>query len=301
MAACLSCAIDGIPAMPNALHRLIGDLESDRSLEQPTRWRERIDALDRIEDLLVYEAEALPPATALHERVRVLQARLESIQRRLHEAIRTAITQGAGAQALRGWASPDDDADPQSYDHLDALISDVLSFEEPSDAITALDDEMVFYQPTPARHVFDLIERAGIGPHDVLIDLGSGLGHVPLLVSICTGARCIGVEREAAYVTAARRSAESLKVSDVSFIAQDAREADLSRVTVFYLYTPFTGGILRDVLDKIRREAGERDIRIVTLGPCTAMVAAEPWLTPVGAQDPNRITLFRPTALLSRR
>ncbi|WP_267226443.1 hypothetical protein [Dyella silvae] len=286
--------------MPNALHNLIGDLENDRSLDQPTRWRERIDALERIEDLLVYEAEALPPATPLHQRVRALQSRLESIQSRLYEAIRMAIVQGAGAQALRGWASPCDDADPQSYDHLDALISDVLSFEEPSGAIAALDDEMVFYQPTPARHVFDLIERAGIGPHDVLIDLGSGLGHVPLLVSICTGARCIGIEREAAYVTAARRSAESLKVRDVAFIAQDAREADLSRATVFYLYTPFTGGLLREVLDKIRHEAGKRAIRIATLGPCTAMVGAEPWLTPVGAQHAHRITLFRPNALPGR-
>jgi predicted RNA methylase len=280
--------------MPNALHNLIGDLENDRSLEQPTRWRERIDALDRIEDLLVYASEETPATTALHERVRLVQTRLEGIQHRLCEAIRTAIVQGAGAQALQGWGSTCDDADPQSYDHLDALISDVLSFDEPSSDIAALDDEMVFYQPTPARHVFDLIERAGIGPHDVLIDLGSGLGHVPLLVSICTGARCFGIEREAAYVAAARRSAERLKLHDVTFIAQDARETDLSLATVFYLYTPFTGSILREVLDRIRLEAGNRAIRIATLGPCTAMVAAEPWLTPVGVQDANRITLFKP-------
>lgn len=282
--------------MPNALHRLIGDLENDHSLEQPTRWRERIDALDRIENLLAYAPEETLSTTALHQRARVLQTRLEDSQRRLCEAIRAAIMQGAGAQALHGWISPGDDANPQSYDHLDALISDVLSFEEPTGDIAALDDEMVFYQPTPARHVFDLIERAAIDDNDVLIDLGSGLGHVPMLVAILTGARCIGIEREAVYAETARRCAETLRVKGVEFIAQDAREADFSQGTMFYLYTPFTGGILRQVLDRLQRRSQRQPLRIATLGPCTLQVAAESWLLPVGELSTDRITLFHPCA-----
>ena len=42
---------------------------------------------------------------------------------------------------------------------------------------------------------------------------------------------------------------ERLKLERVTFIQQDARAADFSGGTVFYLYTPFTGSILRSVLD----------------------------------------------------
>ena len=44
--------------------------------------------------------------------------------------------------------------------------------------------EMVAYQPTPARHAFDMIGRAGLREGDVLFDLGAGLGHVSMLAAI---------------------------------------------------------------------------------------------------------------------
>jgi hypothetical protein len=155
---------------------------------------------------------------------------------------------------------------------------------------------MVFYQPTPARHVFDLIRRVGLAAHDVFVDLGSGLGHVPLLAAICTAAQCIGIEREAAYVDCFRRSAEALHLSRVTCIEQDARAADLSSGTVFYLYTPFTGAVMRSVLDGLRREATGRRIRIATYGPCTSVISGEPWLEVVGALDHRRVVLFRSRA-----
>jgi hypothetical protein len=42
---------------------------------------------------------------------------------------------------------------------------------------------MVPYQPTPVRHILHLIAAAMVAEDDVFVDLGSGLGHVPLLVS----------------------------------------------------------------------------------------------------------------------
>jgi hypothetical protein len=152
---------------------------------------------------------------------------------------------------------------------------------------------MVFYQPTPARHVFDVIGRTALTERDVLVDLGSGLGHVPLLASICTNARCIGIELEPAYVDCARRCACALDLSNASFFRQDAREADFSSGTVFYLYTPFTGAILRTVLDSLRREAAAREIRVCTYGPCTRTIAEEPWLKVVGSLQAGRAALFR--------
>jgi tRNA A58 N-methylase Trm61 len=153
---------------------------------------------------------------------------------------------------------------------------------------------MVFYQPTPARHIFALIARAGLSERDILLDLGSGMGHVPLITAICTGAQTIGIELEAAYVECARRSARELNLNNVRFIQQDARAADLSRATLFYLYTPFSGTILRDVLAALRHEAARREIRICTYGPCTPTIAEERWLAPDGPPQTDRITVFHP-------
>ncbi|HEY6386106.1 MAG TPA: class I SAM-dependent methyltransferase [Candidatus Acidoferrum sp.] len=150
----------------------------------------------------------------------------------------------------------------RGYDYLDDLISGVLQFEEPSAEVVQLEHEMVPYQPTPARHIFDLIGRTALTERDFLIDLGSGLGHVTMLTSICTSASCSGIELEPSYVDCARKSARSLNLNNVRFVQGDVRAAD---GTVFYLHTPFIGRILRDVLNLLRKEADRREIRICTL------------------------------------
>jgi trans-aconitate methyltransferase len=153
--------------------------------------------------------------------------------------------------------------------------------------------EMLFYQPTPVRHILQLITSSALSEADTLVDLGSGLGHVPLLASIFTGAQSFGIEIEAAYVASAQECAQSLCLSRVRFIQQDARTADLSSGTVFYLYTPFTGSILSHVLGKLRHESTYRQIRICTFGPCTSVVAKEPWLNASALPDPEQITTFQ--------
>ena len=117
-------------------------------------------------------------------------------------------------------------------------------------------------------------------------------GYVTLTVSICTSARCTGIELEPSYVDCARKSARSLNLNNARFIQGDARAADLSGGTVFYLYTPFTGAILRGVLNLLRQEALKREIRICTFGPCTQVVAAELWLSLIGPLETDRIALF---------
>jgi 16S rRNA A1518/A1519 N6-dimethyltransferase RsmA/KsgA/DIM1 with predicted DNA glycosylase/AP lyase activity len=151
---------------------------------------------------------------------------------------------------------------------------------------------MVFYQPTPARHIFHMIAVTALTASDVLVDLGSGLGHVPLLVSTCTGASSVGIEVEASYVERARQCAQRLNLNRVAFIHQDARAADLSGGTIFYLYTPFTGSTLRCVLNLLRREAATRRIRICTYGPCTSVIAEESWLVATAAPATDRISVF---------
>ncbi|GAA0710180.1 hypothetical protein [Dokdonella soli] len=284
--------------MANVLHTYISELERDRSLLEPSRLRERIDALDRMETYLTcglhQHCDAEPGSEGgIRDKIETVCARLEAANHRLCQTIRAEIRSGKGACKLLEWApAPDDRVDGEGYDHLDALVSGVLQIDEPAE-VAELVAEMVFYQPTPARHIFDFIDRVELRERDVLIDLGAGLGHVPLLAAICTDARCIGVEREAAYVDCARRCAKALNLNNATFVQQDARMADLSAGTVFYLYTPFTGAMLSQMLHLLRREAADREIRICTLGPCTPTVAREPWLEVVGTQEVDRPSVFR--------
>jgi hypothetical protein len=291
--------------MLRALQNLIRELEQDRSLDEPDRLRQRIEALDRLDAYLLdgqlptlgvqsIEAE-------IYQRARALYAKLEAANFELYQAIRHEIRRGAGPDSLLRWVPSrfgrGEDAvsvpSGESYDYLDDLVSGVLQFGNPDPGVVPLAAEMVFYQPTPARHIFDLIARTALTERDVLVDLGSGLGHVSLLASICTGARNIGIELEAAYVECARHSAKTLNLNNVIFVKQDAREADLSGGTVFYLYTPFTGTILRAVLDSLRREAASREIRICTFGPCTPTIVEQRWLETLGPSEVDGIAVFR--------
>lgn len=282
------------------IEKLVAQWEASPSPLDMSWLRERFDALDHL-DALLGDENASSPASAVDvepwRRAQLLRRRLEAINAELCRAIRAEIQQGSRPALLMRLLN--EDADPAaglSFDYLDELLSDVLALEQPDPPPAHPPDGMVFYQPTPARHIFHLLRLTALTEADVLIDLGSGLGHVPLLASICSAARCIGIEREEVYVTLARRCADQLNLDRVSFLQQDARQADLSSGTVFYLYTPFTGSLLSSVLNRLQQEGRSRLIRICTFGPCTESVAKEKWLQSDATPDPDRITLFRSRA-----
>lgn len=271
--------------MNDALQALLDTLEGAPALASPSRLRERIEVLDALDTLL-------PAEGAQAMRAAALQQSLEAANAAQFDVIREAIRQGHGGAALRRWWREDASCRTgDGYDWRDELVGGVLAFGEPGDA-APLPPEMVFYQPTPARHGFDLLDRLALGADDVLVDLGSGLGHVPLLVAICTPARGIGIEIELAYVASARACAQALRLTNATFAQGDARVADFGAGSVFHLYTPFTGGVLRSVLDALRREAGRRAFRVSSFGPCTSVLAAEPWLISNDAPTPGRVAIF---------
>lgn len=274
--------------MSEALRELLETLERDDALAGPQHLRERIEALDRLDALMPDQGAWLPRAQAIRHG-------LEAANAADCAAIRDAIRQGHGRDALLHWWRAGDVAiavPGDAYDWLDELVAGVLSFDTPAEA-EALPPEMVFYQPTPARHVFDLLDRLQLGGHDTLVDLGAGLGHVPLLAAICTDARCLGIEIEHAYVQSARACAQALRLANAHFAQGDARDADFASGSVFYLYTPFTGVVLCTVLDALRREAGRRAFRVCSLGPCTRVLAGEPWLACDESPGVDRVAIFR--------
>jgi hypothetical protein len=282
------------------LTKLVFELERDTSLERRSCLQRRLKALDRIEAYLfplsVARSELGSRQAALHHRLEGIQRKLEAINAEVYAAIRRDIRSGDGRTALLSWLPQLRTSlvfDRDGYDLLDDVIAGVFEFEEPEPTIVKPTADMVFYQPTPARHIFDLLERAAITEEDVVVDIGSGLGHVSMLTSLWTNARSIGVELEPAYIACARRVVESLNLKRVTFIEEDAQSSDYGTGTVFYLYTPFTGAMLRDTLISLRRQADTRAIKVCALGRCVPLIAAEDWLTAVGEVTTDRVCIFR--------
>jgi hypothetical protein len=306
------------------LNELVAQLEADASLFEPDALRTRIEALDLLD---AYAAGGGPQEM----RAGALRTRLEAANAAVYNSICDDIRKGirktgrdwmeGGAtedarwgdaswgNALAAWiercADPAQSDQAQSdqarsgptgsgYDWLDELIGGMLKLREPESADVRPGFEMVFYQPTPARHILQMLRLCALSAGDVLVDLGSGLGHVPILAALLTRARCVGIELEPTYIATARACACSLGLSRAEFQQQDARAADISTGTVFYLYTPFTGSILESVLRRLQQESRQRVLRICTFGPCTLTVAREPWLTAHATPEADRITLFHP-------
>lgn len=279
-------------SLPHLLAELEAQLEADPSLFDSSNLRRRLDLIDRIDAL----PNSGPHEAAFHQRADSLRSRLEAANAELYRSLRAEIQTGAPPAGLLSLLPPasNNPAPGLSYDHLDELISGILAFEEPPREPAPLQPEMVFYQPTPVRHILRFLNRSALSASDVLIDLGSGLGHVPILASVLSGARSVGIEIEPAYVAVARRCAESLGLTRVSFVQEDARGADLSSGSVFFLYTPFTGSILAAVLEKLRRESTVRPIRIASFGPCILDLAGQPWLEPASPPNADQMVLFHP-------
>ncbi|WP_250627876.1 methyltransferase [Pinirhizobacter soli] len=274
---------------------LLEQLELDSTLLEDHRFADRVDMIDRLDELLMPDSpDGENNPERLHVRARSLLDALEDANARVCADIRNAVIRGEGAACLRAWfdklggaGAPSD-----SYDHADALVAGMFDFANVHDSGTAPGQDMVFYQPTPVRHVVAMIDKLASGPGDTLVDLGSGLGHVPMLVNILTGIRTIGIEVQAQLMERARETAQALNLHGVSFVHGDARAADLSAGTVFYLYTPFKGAVMDEALARLADEARDRPLRIVTFGPCTSRVGAEPWLESRDGPGENGVCVF---------
>jgi hypothetical protein len=284
------------------LEEFLCRLEGDPCLFQADRLQERLIALDRLDaEFGGFDAEAFACRTnsRIHGRATSLRIRLEAANAELYRSLRSEIVCGGRPGTLLQWfrssagqCEAEGPMPGMGFDWRDELASGILQFNEPGELDRYLLPEMVAFQPTPVRHILDLINASSLSEDDVFVDLGSGLGHVPLLVSILAGVQSTGIEVQAAYVASAQECAQSLRMSRIRFVTGDARAADLSSGTVFYLYTPFKGSILTDVLSMLRKESRSRPIKICSLGPCTSAVADETWLKTSSQPSTGCIAVF---------
>lgn len=262
-------------------------LEIDPSLSDPTDLLGRADLLDALE---LWPGGVEMPSADLLARATALRARAEAIDVAIAGELRARIVAGSLSAAalrteLRRFVQPPGsagrDADDQ-YDGLDLLLGRLLDLRAPEGELADLPPEMVAYQPTPARHLLDLPDRLGLSAADTFVDIGAGMGQVAALVALLSDAQALGIEIDPAYVAAARHGAARLGLGRAQFLAADVLTADLRAGTVFYLYTPLRGELLRRMLARLGAEAASRPIRVCAYGPCVPEVRAQPWLEPVG-------------------
>jgi hypothetical protein len=282
------------------LGRVIREIQAEieliaksEALYEEANFNDRVEAIDfiefniieRIEGLLLTE-DQVQELAALKQYAGMVKNQLEETNKNLFQKLRANIRSGrcTGAELRRqlaeyaGCNSTERGQDDICYDSLDVFFSSLLLIEGTPGETKERQPEMVFYQPTPARIVLELIEKASLKKEDVFYDVGSGLGQVSMLVNLLSGVRAKGVEFEPAYCDYARRCAKELNLSRVEFINADAREVDYSDGTVFFMYTPFEGKLLQEVLERLKGESRRRKIRVCTYGPCTLQVSRQSWL-----------------------
>ncbi len=246
--------------------------------------------LDRI-DCLSGEIYPKEEISILKQRAISLKSRLEKINDSLFLRIRTKIQSGIcrGIDFKREidkyfahslWEEQDNEE--IGYDNLDLLINGILPTLETPFETKEREPEMVYYQKTPARIIFELVKKVHFSETDIFYDLGSGLGQVSILVNLLTGVRSIGVEFEPEFCKYASFCASELNLKNVEFINIDARSMRYSNGTVFFMYTPFTGKILEEILEILQRESQKGSIRLFTYGPCSLTAAKQSWLKFVG-------------------
>jgi SAM-dependent methyltransferase len=216
-----------------------------------------------------------------------LKRRLEAVDTKMFERLRTEISHGKyrGDSLMK---LIDEYLDHglnrflqqglAGYDHLDIFLNGLLTHRDLPVETRRREPEMVYYQKTPARIIFELVKNSPFRPDDVFYDLGSGTGQVTMLVNLLSSVESKGVEFEPAFFSYAKARASELNLNQVDFINADARYADYSSGNIFFMYTPFEGEILHVVLRRLQTEAGKRKIKIFSYGPCTLVVASQHWL-----------------------
>ena len=112
----------------------------------------------------------------------------------------------------------------------------------------------VVYVPTPDEVVETMLQVAGVTSKDVLYDLGSGDGRIPITAAKKFGTRGLGIDIDPQRIEEANENLKKAGVGDkVRFIQGDLFQLDLSKATVITLYLlPTLNMKLRPTLLKLK-------------------------------------------------
>jgi len=95
----------------------------------------------------------------------------------------------------------------------------------------------VNYIPTPQHLVDDMLRLADVQPGDVLYDLGSGDGRIPITAAKRYGIRAVGIDIDPQRIVEANENARAAGVeARVEFREADLFQADFGEATIVTLY-----------------------------------------------------------------
>ena len=95
----------------------------------------------------------------------------------------------------------------------------------------------VIFVPTPQEVVDAMLEVAKVTKNDVVYDLGSGDGRIPVTAAKKYGARAVGIDIDPQRIKEANANAQTAGVTDkVKFLNADLFTTDISEASVVTLY-----------------------------------------------------------------
>ena len=104
-------------------------------------------------------------------------------------------------------------------------------------AQTATQHPDVIFAPTPPEVVDRMLEMAKVGKGDVLYDLGSGDGRIPVTAAKRFGIRAVGIDIDPQRIAEANENARKNGVTQlVQFKQEDLFKTKFSDATVVTLY-----------------------------------------------------------------
>jgi cyclopropane fatty-acyl-phospholipid synthase-like methyltransferase len=125
------------------------------------------------------------------------------------------------------------------------------------------------YVPTPPGVVDAMLKMARVTDKDVVYDLGSGDGRIPIAAALKYGARGVGIDIDTKRTEDANENAKAAGIAGkVRFVTADLFEADIRDATVVTLY--LSPSVNERLIPKLQKELkpGSRVVsHVFDMGP----------------------------------
>lgn len=141
----------------------------------------------------------------------------------------------------------------------------------PSDTPSRFDDN-VHCVPTTYQQLSQAFQGLTVGPDDVFVDFGCGLGRAVCFAAQYPFAKVYGVEISSSLAERARSNIECLRsktARSIEIVCASADEFDCRLGNTFYFYNPFGEKMMAAVLANIKSAAAHsgRPINIIYNNP----------------------------------
>ncbi|HEX9508837.1 MAG TPA: hypothetical protein VF939_00030 [Puia sp.] len=158
-------------------------IERNSSLYEEKEFDKRIEVIDFIEFQVIDQIEELLRKTAQPDRLILLKYRAEKVKSELEEIDIHLFQRLQATIRIEGYTGKEfknlineyvdfnlcdnEHQEEIGYDNLDIFINGLSPFQTMPEQTKDLEPEMVYYQKTPARIVFELVEKSHFMKEDV--------------------------------------------------------------------------------------------------------------------------------------